>query len=244
MSRPQRCRRICAEPRFTKFAPAGVKGSDVVCLTTDEYEVLRLVDYERNTHEECAKKMDISRTTVTEIYDSAREKIASVLVNGYRLEISGGNYRICDGSVACCCGSVCRRDREKQSADLSVAAKAKKDGDTLRLALPYDDGRISPHFGHTEHFLLCDIKADELVLKTTVSNNRSGRGVIPELLKNMQVDVLICGGIGSGAVKLLEKSGIQVFSGVSGDTDEAVKAYLNGSLEYDGSLVCPERDKS
>ena len=54
----------------------------VVRLTVDEYEVIRLVDYERLPHAECAGQMDISRTTVTEIYERARHKLADMVVNG------------------------------------------------------------------------------------------------------------------------------------------------------------------
>ena len=66
-------------------------------LTLDEYEVIRLVDLEKRTHEQCSEQMDISRTTVTEIYESARYKLAQCIVNGKRLIITGGNYRICEG---------------------------------------------------------------------------------------------------------------------------------------------------
>ena len=44
----------------------------------DEYEVIRLVDLEKKTHEQCSAQMDVSRTTVTEIYESARYKLAPV----------------------------------------------------------------------------------------------------------------------------------------------------------------------
>ena len=63
---------------------------------------IRLVDYEKMTHEQCAKQMDISRTTVTEIYESAREKIADAIINGRSFKIEGGNYRFCDGTARCC----------------------------------------------------------------------------------------------------------------------------------------------
>ena len=59
-------------------------------LTLDEYETIRVIDLEKLTHEQCARQMDISRTTVTEIYESAREKIADSLVNGKTLVIAGG----------------------------------------------------------------------------------------------------------------------------------------------------------
>ena len=109
MPRPQRCRRICCEPEFEKFSPSGAGDTGSVVLTLDEFEVIRLVDLEKQTHEQCAKQMDISRTTVTEICESARQKIADCLVNGKKLIISGGNYRLCEGGAVKCCGKKCTR---------------------------------------------------------------------------------------------------------------------------------------
>ncbi len=84
-----------------------------VVLTVDEFEVLRLVDYEKMTHQQCAKQMDISRTTATEIYENARFKLADSLVNGKRLMIAGGSYRICEGAARCFCGTCCEKVRRK-----------------------------------------------------------------------------------------------------------------------------------
>ena len=92
MSRPRRCRRICREPAYESFVPQGIPCREEIVLTLDEYEVIRLVDLEKLTHEQCARQMDISRTTVTEIYESAREKLADSLVHGKILRIAGGNY--------------------------------------------------------------------------------------------------------------------------------------------------------
>lgn len=104
MSRPVKVRRVCEKPRFTRFMPEGSDGKRCETLTTEEYEVLRHVDYQKMTHEECALQMDISRTTVTEIYESARYKIADAMINGKDLLIEGGNYRVCEGGE---CGRVC-----------------------------------------------------------------------------------------------------------------------------------------
>ena len=68
MARPSRCRRICIEPAYDSFAPEGISCGEQVNLTVDEYEVIRLIDLEKLTHEQCARQMDISRTTVTEAY--------------------------------------------------------------------------------------------------------------------------------------------------------------------------------
>ena len=100
MARPSRCRRVCDEPAFDRFTPCGRDGVEEVSLTVDEYEVIRLVDYEKKTHAQCAAQMDISRTTVTEIYEKARSKIADCLVNGQQLRIAGGHYQICRGQDA------------------------------------------------------------------------------------------------------------------------------------------------
>ena len=107
MARPQRSRRVCSEPDYTLFVPDGRAATGAVLLTIDEYETIRLVDYERMTHEQCAARMDISRTTVTEIYERARHKIADAFVNGKRILITGGNYRLCSGAGECCCGPAC-----------------------------------------------------------------------------------------------------------------------------------------
>ena len=111
MPRPPRCRRICGAPQVDTFCPDGCGDSEPILLTLDEYEVIRLVDLERQTHERCAAQMDISRSTVQEIYGSARRKIAVCLVQGKPLHITGGNYRICGGQEAVHCGRCCRMQR-------------------------------------------------------------------------------------------------------------------------------------
>ncbi|MGN0252357.1 MAG: DUF134 domain-containing protein [Oliverpabstia sp.] len=124
MPRPQKCRRVCTEPEYSSFAPDGVENPDSNILSVDEFEVIRLVDHEKRSHEQCAKIMDISRTTVTEIYERARYKIADALVQGKGLLISGGNYRICQGKPQLYCGKNCwklaKRENVRKKYDSSV----------------------------------------------------------------------------------------------------------------------------
>ena len=89
MPRPPRCRRICGAPQIDTFCPNGCENTKPILLTLDEYEVIRLVDLEQQTHEQCAAQMDISRSTVQEIYEVARRKIAACLVHGKPLHITG-----------------------------------------------------------------------------------------------------------------------------------------------------------
>ena len=113
MPRPPRCRRICSAPRVERFCPCDVAERAPILLTLDEYEVIRLVDLQQQTHEQCAAQMDISRSTVQEIYENARRKLAACLVYGKPLHITGGNVRICSGqeqrSESCHRAGTCDR---------------------------------------------------------------------------------------------------------------------------------------
>ena len=64
MPRPPRCRQICGVSQVDTFCPNGCENTEPILLTLDEYEVIRLVDLEQQTHEQCAAQMDISRSTV------------------------------------------------------------------------------------------------------------------------------------------------------------------------------------
>ena len=104
MPRPRKCRKVCRLPVADVFEANGAR-SETVVLTVDEYECIRLVDYQGFSQEQCAAYMQVSRATVQLICDKARNKIASALVNGYTLRIEGGDYRLCEGEEETCgCG--------------------------------------------------------------------------------------------------------------------------------------------
>ena len=95
MARPPKCRCICSVPKTTCFEPHGQPGGETVNIGYDEYEVIRLLDYELLSQKQCADKMSISRSTVARMYEHARQQIADALVNGKRITISGGDIRGC-----------------------------------------------------------------------------------------------------------------------------------------------------
>lgn len=111
MPRPRKWRRVCCMPQNCRFGPLDSPDSaeNIVVMTVDEYETIRLIDLECFTQEECAAQMNIARTTVQGIYDEARKKLAESLVNGKVLMIEGGEYKLCDGGGGSCGGSGCKR---------------------------------------------------------------------------------------------------------------------------------------
>jgi len=112
MARPKKWRKVCALPESNRFGPLGVaaKAGNHINMTVDEYETIRLIDLERFNQEECAKQMNIARSTVQGIYIEARKKLAESLVNGKVLIIEGGEYRLCEEAENSC-GRGCRRQR-------------------------------------------------------------------------------------------------------------------------------------
>lgn len=106
MARPSKCRCICSMPRVTEFFPGGGEQREAVILRVDEFEVIRLLDYRRLTQQECARRMNISRTTVTRMYEEARRKVARALVEGRPLRVEGGDVMICASPRPECAGEV------------------------------------------------------------------------------------------------------------------------------------------
>jgi len=211
----------------------------VVILTVDEYEVIRLVDFEKKTHEVCAVLMDISRTTVTEIYERARYKLADSLINGKELCIAGGNYRLCNGTAKNCEKRDCKR-AVKISSDRMISQKG---AGKMRVAVTYENGEIFQHFGHTQQFKFYDIEDKKIVKEQVADTMGSGHGALAGFLVNHGVDILICGGIGGGAQSALSEAGIRLYGGVSGNADEAVKALLGGTLGYDPDVHCSHHEQ-
>lgn len=64
MPRPPRCRRICGKPQIDTFCPNGGGSGTPILLTLDEYEVIRLVDLEQRTHEQCAAQMALAEAGI------------------------------------------------------------------------------------------------------------------------------------------------------------------------------------
>lgn len=104
-------------PKINEFSPVG-GDADYVMLTVDEYESIRLIDKQGFSQEECAAYMQVARTTAQQIYNSARQKIATALVEGWGIRIGGGDYRLCDGKEAHCGCGGCQRHCNKNRHDI------------------------------------------------------------------------------------------------------------------------------
>lgn len=189
-----------------------------VTIGLDEYETIRLIDLEGFTQEECAAKMGVARTTTQAIYSSARKKMAEFLVNGGLMHISGGDVIF--------------------SEEVENRGFNRKRGEKMKIAVTYDNGNVYQHFGHSKQFRLFDIEQGKIVREEIIDTQGSGHGKLAPLLKQHGVDVLICGGIGEAARKMLADNDIRLYGGVSGDVRKAVENLLNGELDFDSEAAC------
>lgn len=239
MSRPQKLRFVCCTPKTCTFLPIDSDAEGTVSMTVDEYESVRLIDLERNSQEECAERMNISRSTVQGIYESARRKLADFLVNGKRLEIVGGGYRTCE-FYRPGCSNDCRK--HSSGGDLKAYHDENYLEVKMRIAVTYENGNVFQHFGHTESFKIYDVEDSKVVNTQIMNTNGSGHGALALFLAENHVDTLICGGIGAGARNALSEAGIRLFGGVNGTCDDAVNALLENRLNYNPDVHCNHHD--
>ena len=94
MARPRKERKVYTPPRMEGFEPYGISGkiAGEVCLKYEEFESIRLVSYEGLSQAEAADRMDVSRPTLTRIYNRALRIMARALVEGRSLKIDGGDF--------------------------------------------------------------------------------------------------------------------------------------------------------
>jgi predicted DNA-binding protein (UPF0251 family) len=106
--KPRKKRDVLYPPGAVYFKPQGIPMPylNIVNLTIDEYEAVRLGDFENLKHLAAAVQMNISRPTFTRLLKSAHLKISDAIVNGKAIRIEGGDYRLLGNRFKCRkCGS-------------------------------------------------------------------------------------------------------------------------------------------
>jgi predicted DNA-binding protein (UPF0251 family) len=174
MSRPRKLRRVDCLPENNSFGPLdSISEKQIVVMTVDEYETIRLIDLLGFTQEECANRMNIARTTVQSIHNAARKKQADSLVNGKMLKIEGGCYRLCGGLEAPH-GRVnwrkCKQidyERRRKNMKLIVPVESKS------LNAP-----VCPSFGRTPLYVLFDTEnGNHEFLDNAAAASQGGAGI-------------------------------------------------------------------
>ncbi len=109
----------------------------------------------------------------------------------------------------------------------------------MKIAVPVtSDNQIDGHFGHCESYSVFTITEKKEIAEKMRVQSPQGCGCKSDIASVLAADgvtVMLAGGIGGGAINVLNSSGIEVIRGCSGDATEVVKLYLSGLVEDSGS---------
>jgi len=108
----------------------------------------------------------------------------------------------------------------------------------MKIAVPVDHGRLTPHFGHAGEFVIVHIENQRIEKRDFLTPPPHEPGVLPGWLHELGVEVIIAGGMGHKALGLFGEKGIKVVTGARGLTpEELVEQYLANSL-VTGENIC------
>lgn len=114
-------------------------------------------------------------------------------------------------------------------------------GKKVKIAVASEKDMVAGHFGHCESFHIFETVGNSIVSSEAVANPGHKPGFLPNFLNDMDVKVVISGGMGGGAIDIFNEKGIEVIVGASGSTKTAAEQYLSGALKSTGS-VCQEHE--
>jgi uncharacterized protein len=121
MSRPKRIRKVNNPPHFKGYRPIGSEDEHPVVLNYEEYEAIRLSDFELFSQVKASLAMEVSRPTFTRIYESARRKVAQAFVQGKPIVFEGGKVYFDSDWYACnSCG--CWFNHTEKEIEVTVCA--------------------------------------------------------------------------------------------------------------------------
>ncbi len=217
MGRCKHSRQIFATPSVAGLRPYGrcSRRKDDITLLFDEYEAVRLLDYEGRQQAEAAELMKVSRPTLTRIYMEARKKIALALVEGRHLVITDGNPDF----------------SSYQSNKTNIIIMNQK------IAIPTNNGALWPHFGKAPQVTIVTVEDGQVKETIVLEAPEHEHGAMPRFIAAQGCTDVLCGGLGGGAVNMLNQLGIQVHAGAPAiPVQEVLAQYLGGTIVYgDGS---------
>ena len=226
LPRPKKCRKVCQMPQIRDFRPVCEGNfSSVVLLTVDEYEAIRLIDKQGFSQEECSAYMQVARTTAQMIYNSARKKLATALVEGLPLRIEGGDYQLCDGKEEFCACGGCWKHRR--------SCACKKEDQEMKIAIPLDENKeeVCIVLARAPFFLFRENGADTIV-ENPAASAQGGAGVqAAQFLVDNGVNALITVRCGENAAEVFHAAEMKIYKSVHKAAADDLSALEEGKLE-------------
>lgn len=129
---------------------------------------------------------------------------------------------------------------EKFDGENQYANCGAKKTEAMKIAVAADEAdNVFEHFGSCGRFVIFDINENRMMERSELRTSVSGHDGLSQLMKEHGVGVVICGGIGQGAMDALMAAGILVVPGQTGDVDVAAASFIDGSLQSSSQTTCP-----
>ncbi len=112
----------------------------------------------------------------------------------------------------------------------------------MKIAVTCENDQVFQHFGHTPQFAIFDAVDGEITSDSRIDTGDSGHGALATLLSAQNVEVLICGGIGGGAINALARENILVVGGAEGNVRQVAEDFANGRLKVRANFHCNHHD--
>jgi Mrp family chromosome partitioning ATPase/predicted Fe-Mo cluster-binding NifX family protein len=109
----------------------------------------------------------------------------------------------------------------------------------IKIAVASENEMVTEHFGHCETFNVFETENNQITKSEIIANPGHKPGYLPNFLNDIGVNVVVSGGMGSGAIDIFNEKGIEVIVGAKGLAKDVVEQYLKGALKSTGS-VCHE----
>ena len=107
----------------------------------------------------------------------------------------------------------------------------------MKILVPIENDMIYQHIGHTPALRLYDVEGNTVLHAKDYVPNGQGHVIMCQIALELGANVVIAGGFGLPVQQTLSSNGIQIFGGVSGRADDAVLAYLEGTLTYNPDIA-------
>lgn len=215
------CRRLSDQKIYVPYGTSP-DSSEQVIIHLDEFEAIRLCDYDGKSQIEASETMGLSRGTVQRLLLSGRKKIVDGFFHSKTIIVNNGNDNI----------------KFKGENNMSMDLK-----DTLRIAFPTNDKvTVEEHFGHCKVFAIFTIKNKEIINTEYIQPPVHQPGVLPKFLGELNTSAIITGGMGQMAINLFKEANIEVILGAKGSIEDNLNEYLGGELYSTGSACAHDHN--
>ncbi|EJP6471093.1 NifB/NifX family molybdenum-iron cluster-binding protein [Clostridium botulinum] len=111
----------------------------------------------------------------------------------------------------------------------------------MKVACANNEDNISKHFGYCKYFTIYEVENGTIFKEGFKANPGHKPGLLPVFLGDLEVDVIIAGGMGETAQQLFKENKIKVIVGVDGTCKNVIEKYIQGDLKSTGK-VCREHE--